>query len=128
MNKNKGPDPGYMAEYDQKPQEWTPEYVEKLCYSTIADAHNAALAAVKDSSTVWHIKESKDEEIRRLEQEQAMMFDAYDKAKKWRDEVKALVEALEQALSDIETSNAPISTCSKIRTVLAKVKEGKCSD
>jgi hypothetical protein len=75
-----------------EPQEWTPEYVQSVTEAplpfckTLADAHNATLAAERE----------------KRKQAEAMMLDAYDKAKEWRSQLAAAVEALENNIPALE--------------------------
>ncbi len=82
--------------------EWTVETIRGWSHHTICDQHNSALAA---------------EAVRSIESMTRVQQQVNDQAK----EMQTLVDALKDALSDIETSNDPLSTCSKIRTALAKV-------
>jgi hypothetical protein len=71
-------------------------------------------------------------EREKREQAEAMMLDAYDKAKKWREEVKTLVEVLEKVdyfgdaliARNYEPSSPTVKELiSAVRVALAKVKE-----
>lgn len=103
----------------------------------------SALAAIEKHNSLWEdgrAEQIKGFDLSLLRQHDAELLEKDRKARPqphFDKEVKAycekriaevrkpLVKALEQALSDIETSNAPISTCSKIRTALWKVTENK---
>ncbi len=102
----------------------------------LADAHNAALTALVDywqgvatqewregfaSGTDLHSESRIAVDQAELRMLREKVGDLETQLAAEREKGLTLVEALKQALSDVETSNDPISTCSKIRTALAKV-------
>jgi hypothetical protein len=81
-----------MSDNEMQPQEWTPQFVHDLVtkaelpYQAVADAHNAALAAVQERvSQAWLKAES--DTIRQLRDQLAAE----------REKVKLLVDALVRA-------------------------------
>ncbi len=99
--------------------EWTPETVQEMCKlalsgydsETIADAHNAALAAAKAGG--WLSNEALDE-YAKVEQE---VLQLREQLAAEREKVQVLVDALEWYAEGLESSRAIAA--------LAKVKEGK---
>ncbi len=126
--------------YQPKPTgEWTVEHrlLAKLSYSQaceIADTHNAALAAEhvvyerleKSILDLSHpnfkmLTDQLTSEREKVTLATQMVQIESKRANEAEQKVQTLVDALTEALSDIETSNDQLSTCSKIRTALAKV-------